>query len=88
MMRDAYGRKRSSRSIPTGVGSRGGGPSLSPAYWRVWRANHPDYRERERTRAIRRRLLMRIRAIAETGTDAGYSRLTPSRAGLDQRAAA
>jgi hypothetical protein len=81
-MRDAYGRRRSSRSIPTGHGSRGG-PSLSPAYWRKWRAAHAEYRERERTRCIRRRLVLRIRAIVETGTDRGYSRLTP-RAGLMQ----
>lgn len=77
MMRDAYDRKRSSRSIPTGPGSRGGW-SHTPEYWRVWRRNHPDYCERNRTRCIRRRLLLRVRAIAETGTDAGYSRLTPS----------
>ena len=82
-MNDAYGRRRSSRSIPTGRGSRGGGPSLSPAYWRAWRVNHPDYRERERTRSIRRRLILRVRAISEIGTDRGYSRLT-RRAGLTE----
>lgn len=85
-MIDGYGRRRSSRSIPTGPGSRGG-TSHTPAYWRAWRRNHPDYRERERTRSIRRRLLLRIRAIAETGTDAGYSRLATS-APVSQRNAA
>jgi len=88
-MRDGYGRKRSARSIPTGVGSRGGW-SHTAAYWRAWRRNHPDYRERERTRCIRRRLILRIRAIAETGTDAGYSRRAArlaARAGLAEAAA-
>jgi hypothetical protein len=75
-MRDAYGRKRSSRSIPTGPGSRGGrwhDPEFRSLWYQAWRRNHPDYRERERTRMIRARLLLRIRAIAETGTDAGYT---------------
>lgn len=78
-LRDGYGRPRSSYSVPTGRGSRGGGPSLTPTYWQTWRKNHPEYRERERTRCIRRRLFRRIRAIVETGTDKGYSRLTPGR---------
>lgn len=89
MMRDAYGRKRSSRSVPTGPGSRGGGPSLSPAYWRAWRASHPEYRERDNRRRLLAHNIARLaRAIAETGTDAGYSRLATSRAGLAQQAAA
>jgi len=56
---------RSSRSIPTGPGSRGGSSHL-PAYWRHWRATHAEYRERNRTRCIRRRLLARIRVICGT----------------------
>lgn len=72
-MRDGVGRRRSSRSVPTGPGSRGGRSHL-PEYWRDWRRRHPEYRQREQTRAIRKRLLARIRAIAETGSDAGYSR--------------
>ena len=44
---------RSSRSIPTGPGSRGGRWHLSAfrvAYWRMWRRLHPDYRERDNRR--------------------------------------
>jgi len=70
--RDAYGRRRSSRSIRTGVGSRGGighRHSDDPAAWaarcRAWRAAHPEYRERERVRRAeqrRRAILDRDRA--------------------------
>lgn len=46
--------KRSARSTPTGAGSRGGrwGKHPPAEYWRQWRANHPEYRERE---SLRRR---------------------------------
>lgn len=50
--------RRSSRSIPTGPGSRGGHwhePERRAAYFRAWRAAHPEYRERERERKQRRR---------------------------------
>ena len=56
MTLDAYGRRRSSRSIPTGPGSRGGTYHLRRnEYDRAWRAAHPEYRERERLRMARRR---------------------------------
>jgi hypothetical protein len=45
--------RRSARSIPTGPGSRGGhwhDPAYRRAYWRAWRAAHPEYREREARR--------------------------------------
>ena len=60
---DAYGRARSSRNRSTGPGSRGGHwhePAFRAAYWRAWRRTHPDYRARERTRSIRKRLIARI----------------------------
>jgi hypothetical protein len=43
----------------TGVGSRGGqwhDPEFQARYHREWRAAHPEYRERERLRNLRRRL--------------------------------
>ena len=39
--------------MPTGPGSRGGrwhDPEYRRAYYRAWRAAHPDYREREALR--------------------------------------
>jgi hypothetical protein len=54
-MRDALGRRRSSRSIPTGPGSRGGtfhDPVARAAYYRAWRARHPEYVERDRRRRL------------------------------------
>lgn len=63
--RDAYGRRRSSRSVPAGVGSRGGHwheQAFRAAYFRAWRAAHPEYRERERTRSIRRKLFAKLAA--------------------------
>lgn len=48
----------SSRSIPTGPGSRGGhyhDPDYRREYHRAWRAAHPDYREREALRRARKR---------------------------------
>lgn len=49
--------KRSARSIPTGVGSRGGrwGHNPPAEYWREWRAAHPEYREREARRSAERK---------------------------------
>ncbi len=59
---DAYGNPRSSRSTPTGPGSRGGEWHLTEhrnAYHRAWRRAYPEYRVRERLRAARRRAMMR-----------------------------
>lgn len=50
--RDAYGRRRSSRSIATGPGSRGG---TDPGYWSTYRKANPEYRRAE----LRRRRLVR-----------------------------
>lgn len=56
--RDAYGRPRSSRSVATGLGSRGSTVRhghVRPGYWIDYRANHPEYRKRERERGRQRR---------------------------------
>jgi len=53
---------RSSRSIPTGPGSRGGRwheREFRREYHRRWRANHPEYREREALRRARERARLR-----------------------------
>jgi hypothetical protein len=55
--------KRSSRSIPTGPGSRGGrwhDPEYRRAYWRAWRAAHAEYREREVRRVAESKREMRL----------------------------
>jgi hypothetical protein len=52
--------------LPVGPGSRGGNwhdPEYRRAYWRRWRAAHPEYRERE----SRRRLLQHAEARLTTG---------------------
>jgi hypothetical protein len=44
--------------LPTGPGSRGGHwhePGYPAKYHQAWRAAHPEYRERERLRAFRKR---------------------------------
>lgn len=60
--RASFVMKRSSRSIATGPGSRGGqwhDPEFRKAYFRRWRLEHPEYREwdnerrREAKRAVR-----------------------------------
>jgi hypothetical protein len=33
---------------------------IGPAYWRAWRAAHPEYRQRERDRSARRRRVARL----------------------------
>jgi len=58
---------RSSRSIPTGKGSRGGWSHTS-AYWRVWRAGHPEYRERERRRRLLLHAIDRLTRVIAGGT--------------------
>lgn len=75
---------RSSRNVPTGVGSRGGiGHRWSddPVAWaaraRRWRANHADYRERDNARRCRtRRALALERDRREV--DELVARLTPA----------
>jgi hypothetical protein len=60
--------QRSSRSIPTGPGSRGGrwGHNPPAEYWREWRAAHPEYRERDRLRRLLAHNLSRlIRIVRE-----------------------
>ena len=49
----------STRSRLTGPGSRGGQP-LDPAYWRRWRAEHPEYRAREVERSRQRKAAARL----------------------------
>lgn len=53
---------RSSRSVRTGKGSRGGkwGSHPDAEYWRQWRAASPAYRARERARVRARRERARI----------------------------
>jgi hypothetical protein len=54
----SYLADRSSRSIKTGPGSRGGrwhDPEYRREYMRAWRAAHPEYRLRERLRRWRAR---------------------------------
>jgi hypothetical protein len=50
--------ERSTRSVKTGLGSRGGTTHLPGArakYYREWRASNPEYREREKLRMSRKR---------------------------------
>lgn len=61
--------------LPVGPGSRGGRwhePGYRAIYQAAWRAAHPDYREREMLRKVRRRALAQGRdpetAIAEYRT--------------------
>lgn len=54
---------RSSRSTSTGPGSRGGqwhDPAFRAAYWRKWRREHPEYRERERRRMLLNKAIRRL----------------------------
>ena len=49
--------RASSRSTPAGEGSRGGHwhePAYRSAYYRQWRKDHPEYREREQQRSLKR----------------------------------
>lgn len=49
--------------LPTGPGSRGGRyltREQRAAYYRAWRAAHPEYRERERRRSLRNKALARL----------------------------
>ena len=59
----------SARNRHTGPGSRGGAGHttaerlrLTPAYWRDWRASHPEYRireaERMRVKRLQRQLVL------------------------------
>lgn len=66
MTADAYGRPRSSRSLPTGPGSRGG-TSGTAAYYRLWRLQHPEYRERERRRRLMAHAFTRLVRVLAGG---------------------
>ena len=53
---------RSSWSTPTGPGSRGGkchDPEWRKEYYRRWRLNHPEYRERHKLRMRQYRARLR-----------------------------
>jgi hypothetical protein len=57
-----YSGWRSIRSTPTGPGSRGGQyheEEFRRAYHRTWRSTHPEYRERDLLRLVRRRAKLR-----------------------------
>ena len=52
--------RTSARSRPAGPGSRGGHwhePEYRRAYYRAWRKAHPEYREREQQRSLKRSLI-------------------------------
>jgi hypothetical protein len=66
--------KRSSRSIPTGPGSRDGhwhDPAYRAAYFREWRRTHPDYYERDLNR---RRLAHAFARLARVVAGGSYKR--------------
>ena len=57
---------RSSRSTPTGPGSRGGHwheQEYRRAYFRAWRKAHPEYQERERRRSLLNKAIDRLTRI-------------------------
>lgn len=57
---------RSSRSVPTGPGSRGGHwhePEYRAAYFRRWRREHPEYVEREKRRGLLNKALARLTKV-------------------------
>lgn len=53
--------------LPVGPGSRGGrwGHKPPPEYWRLWRAAHPEYRERERQRRLLAKAFERLKRALE-----------------------
>jgi hypothetical protein len=55
--------------LPVGPGSRGGQwhePEFRRAYWRKWRAEHPEYRDREKQRSLLNKGITRVvRAMRE-----------------------
>jgi hypothetical protein len=74
-VRNANGQKLSARSVPTGVGSRGGKwhlPAWRARYQRGWREANPEYRDRERLRMARTRATQR-------GEDPGLILARPAR---------
>jgi hypothetical protein len=63
--------KLSTRSIPTGPGSRGGrwhDPEYRAAYFRAWRTTHPEYREDERRRRLLTHAMTRLTRVVAGGT--------------------
>lgn len=73
--------ERSTRSTPTGPGSRGGrwhDAEYRRAYHRAWRAAHPEYREREGLRRARLRARVAGTDPADIVTVAGFPRPLPS----------
>ncbi len=70
MIRHFFG-QRSSRSRPTGFGSRGGTVrhgEVRAGYWRDYRATHPEYRERERRRLLLHHAIARLTRVLAGGT--------------------
>jgi hypothetical protein len=56
--------------LPIGLGSRGGkwhDPVFRRAYYRRWRKNHPEYRERERQRSLKNKMEARVRRVVAGG---------------------
>jgi hypothetical protein len=56
--------------LPTGPGSRGGHwhePGFRRAYYRAWRAAHPEYRERERRRSLLNKAEARLTRVVAGG---------------------
>lgn len=77
---DAYGCRLSSRSTPTGPGSRGGRwhlPEHRNAYQRAWRRANPEYREREALRHARRQAVKRGDDPATVTVPARFPRPMP-----------
>jgi hypothetical protein len=67
--------------LPTGPGSRGGrihDPEYRRAYWRAWKAAHPEYRERERLRRARERARERGEDPSLVTAPAGFPRPLPA----------
>jgi hypothetical protein len=66
--------------LPVGPGSRGGSwhdREYRNAYHRAWRANHPEYRERERLRRARKRAQDRNEDPADIVSPAAFPRPLP-----------
>ena len=66
--------RRSSRSTATGPGSRGGhwgDPTFRSAYFKRWRAEHPEYAQTDRSRRLLAHNLTRLTRVIAGG---GYAR--------------
>lgn len=55
--------------LPVGPGSRGGrwGKHPPPEYYRLWRAAHPEYMERERRRRLLSKAFARLKRVMADG---------------------